>query len=147
VDGVQAAIPSIFGVTPPAIERRHSLNFACAARSWVKEEVRCSSSSSSCFLTCESCCVERDARSTCIDVSYIANFGEEEGRSGYYWFGLLGKTLLWLCAGSEEGGVEVRQKIWFWSLDNNLMSRARGSTEIYLCTPPTTVTIWHILIP
>jgi hypothetical protein len=58
------SIPWTSVETPVAILRRHSLNFACAARSCWKEFVRCSSSSSSCFFTWLSCWVERDARST-----------------------------------------------------------------------------------
>lgn len=57
-------VPWALVETPVAILRRHSRNFACAARSCWKEFVRCSSSSSSCFFTCDSCWVERDARST-----------------------------------------------------------------------------------
>ena len=56
--------PSIFPVTPASILRKHSRNLACAARSWLKDDVRCSSSSSSCFFTLLSCCADREARST-----------------------------------------------------------------------------------
>ena len=57
-------LPSTLGLTPALIDFKQSRNLAWAARSWVKELVRCSSSSSSCFLTEPSCGAERDARST-----------------------------------------------------------------------------------
>lgn len=44
--------------------RRHSLNLFWAPWSWPKEFVRCSSSSSSCFLTCASCWGSRVSRLT-----------------------------------------------------------------------------------
>lgn len=60
----KSLIPAAFGVIPVDIDRRHSRNLAWAARNCAKEFVRCSSSSSSCFLTWLSCCAERLARST-----------------------------------------------------------------------------------
>ena len=44
--------------------RRHSLNLFCAPWSCAKDEVRCSSSSSSCFFTWVSCCGSRVSRLT-----------------------------------------------------------------------------------
>lgn len=44
--------------------RRHSRNLPCAACNWVKELVRCSTSSSSCFLTALSCGALRLSRFT-----------------------------------------------------------------------------------
>jgi hypothetical protein len=57
-------LPPTFGVIPVEIDRKHSRNLACAARNWAKEFDRCSSSSSSCFFTWLSCCVDKLARST-----------------------------------------------------------------------------------
>lgn len=48
-------VPSRAGDLPPWTHRRHSRNLDWAAASWVKDVVRCSSSSSSCFLTWLSC--------------------------------------------------------------------------------------------
>lgn len=45
-------------------QRRHSLNLFWAPWSWAKDEVKCSSSSSSCFLTCASCSGARVSRLT-----------------------------------------------------------------------------------
>ena len=102
-------VPSIFGVTPLAIERRHSRNLACAARSWVKEFVRCSSSSSSCFFTWLSCAVVMVARSTggFVSSEWDGDEAEGEGREeGWYWIVLLGRP--WWDSGwmwrVEDGG-------------------------------------------
>lgn len=54
--------------------RAHSLNFACAACSWLKESVRCSTSSSNCFLTALSCCELRLSRLTARILSVIRLF-------------------------------------------------------------------------
>ena len=61
---LQANVPTVASDTPALIDFKHSRNLACAARSFWKEEVRCSSSSSNCFFTWLSCCALREARST-----------------------------------------------------------------------------------
>lgn len=49
---------------PDCTTRRHSLNLACAAASCEYDPERCSTSSSSCFLTAVSCWGVRVSRET-----------------------------------------------------------------------------------
>jgi len=74
-----ACVPSILRETPSLMEVKHSRNLFCAARSFWKEVVRCSSSSSRRFLTEASCWAERVARSTVWWVSRDEDEGEREG--------------------------------------------------------------------
>ncbi len=62
-DGAAEDIPPCENDSPWT-QRRHSLNLLCAVASCVYERVRCSTSSSSCFLTAVSCCGFRLSRFT-----------------------------------------------------------------------------------
>lgn len=64
VSGTRIGFPATEGEMPVDMERRHSRNLFWAVRSWVCEVVRWVTSSSSCFLTWESCGVVREERST-----------------------------------------------------------------------------------
>jgi len=95
-------IPAFASLTPPLTAPMHSRNRVCACRSFWNDAVRCSSSSSSCFLTAARLSTESVDRSTIC--AHTSARGRGRGGRGYFAAAEALPLLRWWR--SEVGGGE-----------------------------------------